>query len=196
MALGRRPGADRRASRRRTARCRACSPPSRPSGRRLYLVAFDAGRRAPTGSCSTTPARSSSGVTTCARSPRSSRCASSRPSSRAAATSSSSAAQLVQVRMVEQPAGIEEAEAAALALEQAVGSAPRRRLPGLSRRGGGGDAGARAGARRARVAVLRGASRRHGRGRGVRARGRARLPRRPALTWMHGRRLWRLPVRR
>ena len=38
-------------------------------------------------------------------------------------------AQLVQVRMVEQPEGIEEAEAAALALEQAVGSPPRLASP-------------------------------------------------------------------
>jgi len=38
-------------------------------------------------------------------------------------------AQLVQVRMVEQPAGIEEMEAAALALEQVVGSAPRLASP-------------------------------------------------------------------
>ena len=38
-------------------------------------------------------------------------------------------AQLVQVRMVEQAPGIEEAEAAALALEQAVGSAPRLATP-------------------------------------------------------------------
>jgi hypothetical protein len=38
-------------------------------------------------------------------------------------------AQLVQVRMVEQPPGIEDAEAAALALEQAVGSPPRLASP-------------------------------------------------------------------
>jgi hypothetical protein len=38
-------------------------------------------------------------------------------------------AQLVQVRMVEQAPGIEEAEAAALALEQAVGGAPRLATP-------------------------------------------------------------------
>ncbi len=38
-------------------------------------------------------------------------------------------AQLVQVRMVEQAPGIEEAEAAALALEQAVGSVPRLATP-------------------------------------------------------------------
>jgi hypothetical protein len=38
-------------------------------------------------------------------------------------------AQLVQVRMVEQAPGIEEAEAAALALEQIVGSAPRLATP-------------------------------------------------------------------
>jgi len=38
-------------------------------------------------------------------------------------------AQLVQVRMVEQAPGIEEAEAAALALEQAVGSVPRLASP-------------------------------------------------------------------
>ncbi len=39
-------------------------------------------------------------------------------------------AQLLQVRIVEQPPGIEAAEAAALALEQAVGSAPRLASPG------------------------------------------------------------------
>jgi hypothetical protein len=38
-------------------------------------------------------------------------------------------AHLVQVRMVEQPPGIEEAEGAALALEQAVGSPPRLANP-------------------------------------------------------------------
>jgi hypothetical protein len=38
-------------------------------------------------------------------------------------------AQLVQVRMVEQPPGIEDAEAAALALELAVGSPPRLASP-------------------------------------------------------------------
>jgi hypothetical protein len=38
-------------------------------------------------------------------------------------------AQLVQVRMVEQAPGIEEAEAAALALEQAVGGVPRLASP-------------------------------------------------------------------
>ncbi len=38
-------------------------------------------------------------------------------------------AQLVQVRMVEQTSGIEEAEAAALALEHAVGSVPRLATP-------------------------------------------------------------------
>jgi hypothetical protein len=37
--------------------------------------------------------------------------------------------QLVQVRMVEQPEGIEEAETAALALEQVVGSPPRLASP-------------------------------------------------------------------
>ncbi len=39
-------------------------------------------------------------------------------------------AQLTQVRMVEQPPGIEEAESAALALEHAVGTAPRVASPG------------------------------------------------------------------
>ena len=103
--------------------------------------------------------------------------------------------QLVQVRMVEQTEGIEEAEAAALALEQVVGPTAGR-LAGLSRRGRGRDTGARTGARRAHLAFLAGAARRDGCRRGVRPRRRARLPRRPSLTWMHGRWIRRLPVRR
>jgi hypothetical protein len=39
--------------------------------------------------------------------------------------------QLAQVRMVEQPPGIEEAEEAALALERAIGAAPRVAAPGF-----------------------------------------------------------------
>ncbi|MGH3026387.1 MAG: hypothetical protein ACRDLR_08080, partial [Gaiellaceae bacterium] len=38
--------------------------------------------------------------------------------------------QLAQVRMVEQPPGIEEAEAAALALERTIGAPPRVARPG------------------------------------------------------------------
>ena len=43
--------------------------------------------------------------------------------------------QLAQVRLTEQPPGIEEAEEAALALERTIGAPPMRRLAGLPRRG-------------------------------------------------------------
>ena len=42
--------------------------------------------------------------------------------------------QLAQVRMAEQPPGIEEAEAAALELERAIGAPPRVASPALPRR--------------------------------------------------------------
>ena len=43
--------------------------------------------------------------------------------------------QLAQVRMVEQPPGIEEAEEAALALERMIGAPPRVATPCVPRRG-------------------------------------------------------------
>ena len=73
---------------------------------------------------------------------------------RRAATSSSLRSQLAQVRMVEQPPGIEEAEEAALALERVIGAPPRVATPAYPRRGRRGDPRARAGARRAVLAVL------------------------------------------
>ena len=62
--------------------------------------------------------------------------------------------QLAQVRMVEQPPGIEEAEAAALALERVVGAPPRVASPAYLDEVGVADARARTRARRGRVAVL------------------------------------------
>ena len=84
---------------------------------------------------------------TCARSRRSSRCASSPSELAGGGDLEELRAQLAQVRMIEQPPGIEEAEEAALALERVIGAPPRVASPALPRRGGRGDARARAGAR-------------------------------------------------
>ena len=62
--------------------------------------------------------------------------------------------QLAQVRMVEQPPGIEEAEEAALALERVIGAPPRVATPAYLDEVGARDPSARAGARGAVVAVL------------------------------------------
>ena len=64
--------------------------------------------------------------------------------------------QLAQVRMVEQPPGIEEAEEAALALERAIGAPPRVASPAYLDEVGAATVRARAGARRAGVPVLDG----------------------------------------
>ena len=147
-------------------------------GRRLYLVALGADEARRWLVLDDGRPADRARATTCATWRRSSRCASWRPSSPAAATSSSCASQLAQVRMVEQPPGIEEAEAAALALERVVGAPPRVASPALSRRGRRRDARARAGARRAGVAVLeRDPRRRPGAVERVRRGRRARLPR-------------------
>ncbi len=75
--------------------------------------------------------------------------------------------------MTEQPPGIEEAEEAALALEQAIGAPPVRRLAGLPRRGRVRPTRApRGGARRPRLSVCERARVGVGHRRGVRGRGR------------------------
>ena len=185
MALARGPGADCRRARRRArggggrarggAGARAALLPRR--ARRRRGAPLDRARRA--------TREPVDGATTCATRRRSSRCASSPATWRAAATWSSLRSQLAQVRMVEQPPGIEEAEEAALALERVIGAPPRVASPAYLDAVGVGDADARARARRAVLAVLDGDpfGDRHG-GR-VRAGRRARLPRRAALTWPH-----------
>ena len=88
-----------------------------------------------------------------ARSPRSSSSASSPASSRAAAQLEELRAQLAQVRLTEQPPGIEEAEEAALALERAIGAPPVVASPAYLDDGRRRDARARGRARRPRLAV-------------------------------------------
>ena len=105
-------------------------------------------------------------------------------------------AQLAQVRMIEQPPGIEAAEAAALALERVVGAPPRVASPAYLD-----DVGAATVVLERELGelsspfseALRGST---GAVDGVRPRGRARLPGRPSLTWPYGRWIRRLPVRR
>ena len=93
--------------------------------------------------------------------------------------------QLARVRMVEQPPGIEEAEEAALALERVIGAPPRVATPAYLDEVGAATRRARAGARRAVIAVLDGDPLGDRRGGRVRAGRRARLPGRAALTWSH-----------
>ena len=97
-------------------------------GRRLYLVAFGADERG-AGSCSTTTVQpvdaredvrdTASIVAMCELA----------ADLAGGGDLEQLRAQLAQVRMVEQPPGIEEAEAAALALERAVGAPPRVASP-------------------------------------------------------------------
>ena len=85
-------------------------------------------------------------------------------------------AQLAQVRMVEQPPGIEEAEEAALALERVIGAPPRVASPAYLDEVGRRRARARAVARGGGVAVRERDPVGRGRRRAVRAGSRARLP--------------------
>ena len=198
---GRRPRADR--GRRRAARTVTAVLAAEPAGRarRVYLVALGRRRPATVGSSLDDDRRS------CRRPSRRRarggvdrrRCASSPGSSPGAATSSELRAQLARLRMIEQPAGIEEAEAPRS--RSSGRSARRRESP---RRRYLDDVGAATRALEQALGELDVAVRDRARGRRrapstafvreVETRLRAAAPLAP--TCRHGRRRLRLPVRR
>ena len=148
-----------------------CCPPSRQPGARVYLVRVP--RRARRAHLARARRRTASRSRTgrpSATPSRSRRSARWRPRPPRGGDLDELRSQLVALRLTEAPAGIEEAEEAALELQRTIGAPPQLATPARLDEIGAADAAARAGARPdRRLAVRRRDAGGVGRGRGARA---------------------------